>query len=229
MKQYVILSEKSWHQESFDYLKSKFPEYGWTHLKTVEDFTLSKLEKIKPEKIFIPHWSYIIPSEIFLKYECIVFHMTDLPFGRGGSPLQNLIVRGHKETKISALRVQKGLDSGPVYLKKKVELEGTAKEIFIRSARVIEEMIGEIIVKNLKPVPQEGDVTEFKRRKPSQSDIAELDSLEKVYDYIRMLDCEGYPQAFFENENFRFEFSRASFGPNDEILANVKIKRKNKN
>ena len=43
--------------------------------------------------------------------------MTDLPYGRGGSPLQNLIARGFLETKISAILVEKQLDAGPVYLK----------------------------------------------------------------------------------------------------------------
>jgi len=37
---------------------------------------------------------WIILKEIFENYEIILFHMTDLPYGRGGSPLQNLIVRG---------------------------------------------------------------------------------------------------------------------------------------
>ena len=32
-------------------------------------------------------------QEIHENYKCIIFHMTDLPFGRGGSPLQNLISR----------------------------------------------------------------------------------------------------------------------------------------
>lgn len=44
--------------------------------------------------------------------------MTDLPYGRGGSPLQNLIVRNHYKTKISEIRVKKEIDSGPIYLKK---------------------------------------------------------------------------------------------------------------
>ena len=44
--------------------------------------------------------------------------MTDLPYGRGGSPLQNLIVRGHKHTMISAIKCVKELDAGPIYLKK---------------------------------------------------------------------------------------------------------------
>jgi len=38
--------------------------------------------------------------------------MTDLSYGRGGSPLQNLIVRGYKDTMISALWIEKELDSG---------------------------------------------------------------------------------------------------------------------
>ena len=44
--------------------------------------------------------------------------MTDLPFGRGGSPLQNLIVRGYKSTKLTAIKVQSGIDTGDIYLKK---------------------------------------------------------------------------------------------------------------
>jgi len=50
--------------------------------------------------------------------------MTDLPFGRGGSPLQNLIVRGFTHTKLSALRVEKGLDTGDIYLKEDLEQYG---------------------------------------------------------------------------------------------------------
>lgn len=227
MGKYIILSEKSWHKETYVSLKARFTEHEWILINKKDEFSIAKVEEIKPDKIFIPHWSYIISSDIFSNFECIVFHMTDLPFGRGGSPLQNLIVRGFKETKISALKVEEGLDTGPIYLKKQIDLFGTAKEIFLRSTSVIEEMVSEIIAKDLKPVEQEGEVVNFKRRKPAQGNIAELDSLGLIYDYIRMLDCEGYPKAFIENENFRLEFSRASFKSNDEILAEVRIKKKN--
>lgn len=81
-----------------------------------------------------------------------MFHMTDLPYGRGGSPLQNLIVRGHKEIMISALRVEKGLDAGDIYMKKPLSLEGTAEEIFIRANDIIEDMIEELILKNTPPI-----------------------------------------------------------------------------
>lgn len=191
-----------------------------------EDFTVERIGSISPVKIFIPHWSYIIPSAIFERYECIVFHMTDLPYGRGGSPLQNLIVRGLTATKLSALRVEVGLDTGPVYLKMDLSLSGTAEEIFVRVNKLVGKMIVEIIQNNLQPVPQEGDPVVFKRRKPEQSDMSGLEKLEEIFDYIRMLDADGYPHAYIEKGEFRYEFTRASIKADGSIVADVKITKK---
>jgi methionyl-tRNA formyltransferase len=227
VSKYIILSEKSWHKNLFDVLKKEFYNDSWLLIDSKKEFNLVNLNEFKASKIFIPHWSHIIPREIYENYECIVFHMTDLPFGRGGSPLQNLISRGYKTTKISAIRVEQGLDTGDVYLKKTLGLEGTASEIFERSSPVIEEMICEIINKNIEPLSQVGEITEFKRRKPEDSNINELYDLEKVYDYIRMLDCDGYPHAYVETPNLKFEFINANFNENEEIItANVRISKK---
>ncbi len=76
--------------------------------------------------------------------------------------MQNLIVLGHKETKISALRVVKELDAGPIYLKKELSLLGTAEEIFIRANKIIEQMIVSIVSHDLKPKQQEGEIVKFK-------------------------------------------------------------------
>lgn len=222
---FLVLSEKSWHKSLFQNLKALFCEYEWHLITSKDNFDLNTINKLNPIKIFIPHWSYIIPKEIFHEYDCIVFHMTDLPFGRGGSPLQNLIERGATETKISALKVEEGIDTGPIYLKKNLSLEGTATEIFERSSAIIEKMIVEILENDLKPVRQQGKPVIFKRRKPAESNISKLDSLEKVYDYIRMLDCQGYPNAFIETEFLKFEFSEAKNNLN-EISAHVRITKK---
>ena len=189
MENILIVSEKSWNKELVSYLQSTMPQYAFYLISQKEDFTVERIGSISPVKIFIPHWSYIIPSAIFERYECIVFHMTDLPYGRGGSPLQNLIVRGLTATKLSALRVEVGLDTGPVYLKMDLSLSGTAEEIFVRVNKLVGKMIVEIIQNNLQPVPQEGDPVVFKRRKPEQSDMSGLEKLEEIFDYIRMLDA----------------------------------------
>lgn len=82
-----------------------------------QDLTVARLAEIAPRYIFFPHWSYRIPAEIFDAYECVVFHMSDLPYGRGGTPLQNLIVRGFRETQLCALRCEAEIDAGPIYLR----------------------------------------------------------------------------------------------------------------
>ena len=223
---FLLLSEKSWHNDIFHALADSLPG-EWIRINKKEEFTEELLSRVQPDIIFIPHWSYIIPPAIFEKFECIVFHMTDLPFGRGGSPLQNLIVLGYKETVISALKVEEGLDTGDIYLKKKLSLHGTASEIFERSALVVKDMIEEIIQDKLVPTPQKGDPVTFKRRGKQDGDISALDDMKKVYDYIRMLDCEGYPNAFIETPYFRFEFSNALFSDTDKsIIANVRVIKK---
>jgi methionyl-tRNA formyltransferase len=225
MKSYVLLSEKRWHDQLFENLK-KIISANWVRINSKADFTAGYLDAIKPDKIFIPHWSYIIPAAIYEQFECIVFHMTDLPYGRGGSPLQNLIVRGHDKTKISAIRVSRGIDTGPVYLKGDLDLAGTVEEVFIRAAVIIEQMIPKIITDNPDPLEQEGEVVEFRRRKPDEGNIAALTQLNEVYDFIRMLDGEGYPPAFVEIGNFKIEFSRATLKGDQSILADVRITKR---
>jgi methionyl-tRNA formyltransferase len=191
-----------------------------------DDLTHENLSKYSPNYIYFPHWSYIIPKSVFSNYNCILFHMTDLPYGRGGSPLQNLIVRGWSNTKISAIKVEKQIDGGDIYLKCELCLLGRAEEIYIRCAQVVIEMIDEITSKNILPYPQNGEIVEFKRRTPEQSDLSQLNSLNQVYDYIRMLDAPDYPNAFLETDNFKLEFSRATYHADKSIKADVIIKLK---
>ena len=105
-------------------------------------------------------------------------------------------------------------------------MEGSARDIFSRSSEIIFEMIREIISKNPPPVQQKGEPTIFKIRKPEEGNLEHLKSVKNVYNFIRMLDAEGYPNAFLETKEFKFEFSNASLKSNNQILANVRITKK---
>lgn len=218
---YVLATSRPWHEPMAGRLEQKTGQ-PFTLITGKNELTVEHLSSIKPKIVFFPHWSYIIPEEIFENYECVIFHMTDLPFGRGGSPLQNLIARGITETKLSALKCVKELDGGPVYMKRPLSLYGSAEEIYLRAGKLIEEMIVEIIEKNPTPIEQEGEPVLFKRRKKAQSRIQNLENLEILFDHIRMLDADGYPPAFLEYDRFRFEFNRASLKAG-KIIAEVKI------
>ena len=80
MKTYILLTSKSWHNDLFKRLSDDFT-VQWIRITNKEDFTYDKLMEISPDSIFIPHWSDKIPVEIFSNFSCILFHITDLPFG----------------------------------------------------------------------------------------------------------------------------------------------------
>src|SRR3989344_1653814 len=138
----VIATIRPWNIKRF---KGWKPPSGYRKvlIERKEDLTYERLRKLDPAYVFFPHWSWLIPADIFENFNCILFHMTDLPFGRGGSPMQNLIVRGHTTTKICALQVVEKIDAGPVYLKHELDLSGTAREIFDRASKTIGSMIEE--------------------------------------------------------------------------------------
>lgn len=190
-----------------------------------EELNFDDLKAIEPAYIFFPHWSFYIPKKIYDHFKCVVFHMTDLPYGRGGSPLQNLILRGHSETKLSAIEVVKEIDAGRIYMKEKLSLEGTAREIFQRCENLIIKMIKSIGTNNSAPIEQVGQITMFERRKPEQSNVEDIDDLNLLHDYIRMLDADGYPNAFLETETLRFEFTKSEIN-SKEISAHVRIFKK---
>ena len=192
------------------------------YIENKAEVNQENLSRLSPRLIFFPHWSYIIPAEVYDNFTCIIFHMTDVPFGRGGSPLQNLIARGMYETKLSAIKCGKDLDAGDVYMKRPLSLWGTAEEIYLRAAELTKEMMIALIREDITPVPQTGEPVVFRRRKPGDGDVSELDSLAAVFDYIRMLDAETYPAAFLNVGRLHLEFSRASLREN-HILADVKI------
>ncbi len=220
---YVVAGNRPWSRRVFDDVIRAYPG-RWHFIGAPEQLTSDALRALEPRYVFFLHWSWKVPPEIVEAFECVNMHMAAVPYGRGGSPLQHLIAGGHKRTKLSALRMTRELDGGPVYLQEELALEGSAEAIYLRATELAAQMIRRIINDQPTPVPQQGEVVMFKRRSPDQSRLPTLPSPETLYDFIRMLDADGYPRAFIESSGFRFEFSQAVLHP-DRVDAAVTITR----
>lgn len=207
MKDYILCSNRSWVLEAFSNARSGLTG-NWSVCVSPDDL-MAMARRTKPRYIFFPHWSSIVPSTILDAYECVCFHMTDVPYGRGGSPLQNLIARGHKTTMLTALRMTETLDAGPVYFKRPLAFDGSAQEIFRRASDMSIQMMTEIVDREPEPVPQEGEATVFARRKPHQSELPPDLTAETLYDHIRMLDAPDYPHAFLRHGSWLARFTEA--------------------
>lgn len=172
----------------------------------------------------------MIKKKIYNNFECIQFHSSDLPIGRGGSPIQNQILMGIKNTKITAFKVTKKLDGGPIVLKKPFKLRGTAQEIYIDMEKISLKMISKISkMKKLIYKKQKGKVLIFKRRLENQSEIKtnKIISTKKLYDFIRMLDAENYPKAFIKLNRFIGRLSNAKY-KNQKLLATIEFIKNDK-
>lgn len=219
---YLVAAVKPWNLDAFARRTPGLP--GEWHLASEPGaLTAERVRALAPRYVFFPHWSWRVPDEVLAAAECVCFHMTDVPYGRGGSPLQNLIARGHRETRLSALRMVAEFDAGPVYMKRPLSLDGRAQEIFERAAELCFDMMAEIAATEPEPEPQRGTPVVFPRRRPDQSALPADGDLGALHDHIRMLDADTYPAAFLDHGAFRIEFRHAE-AEDGRIEARVTIR-----
>jgi methionyl-tRNA formyltransferase len=220
MINYIVVSSKDWFKE---HPKSEeYEELNFIEISNKEDLNLEYLEKINPRYIFFTHWNWKVSSEIYERFECVLFHTAPLPYGRGGSPIQNLILKGLKNSPVCALKMTDNLDGGPIYDSFEVSLDGTIAEIFSRIATCVEKLILLICQNNPHPIKQNGEVVAFKRLSNSDNELLGNHSFKELYDRIRMVDGLDYPRAFINYGNHKIEFSEACLDGN-LLLAKVKI------
>lgn len=173
------------------------------------------VKKINPENIFFPDWSWMIPSEIVNNYKCICFHESNLPKFRGGSPIQNQIIRGIRKTKSTAFLMNESLDEGDILLQRNLSLDGSINDIFENMIQNDYEMIIKIIQGKYRLKKQKGRPTIFKRRKSEDSELKSLNySKRYIYDFIRMLE-DPYPNAFLRIGKRRIVFKTIEYNGKD--------------
>lgn len=79
----------------------------------------------KPDLIVTCAYGQIIPSEIldYPKFGCINVHASLLPKYRGGAPIHRAIINGEKETGITIMYMDKGMDTGNIISQEKIDIE----------------------------------------------------------------------------------------------------------
>ena len=135
-----------------------------------------------------------------------MLHPSKLPKFRGGSPIQNQIIRGVKSSAVTIFKINEVLDGGDIYFQKKLSLSGSLDEIFNRIISLGTEGSFKILNnRNIKIKKQNHRIATFyRRRKPEESEITLKEiknkSAEYIHNKIRMLD-DPYPNAFIKIKN----------------------------
>lgn len=168
---YLLATQRAWGETVFR--RSVVDPEPWV-LRQADtddpDFGISLADlvaQVRPRYAFFVHWSTLVPKAVLDACECVNFHCTPLPYGRGGHPIENLLLAGRTETVITAHRMVRELDAGPIYSRSgPVSLAGTKPEILDRFIQPVAELIRWIVEREPRPVPQVGEVVRFSRLSP---------------------------------------------------------------
>ena len=93
-------------------------------VKIREPQWLEVLKELNPDVIVVVAFGQIIPKEILElpEYGCINVHASLLPMYRGAAPIQWAVINGDKESGVTTMRMDTGLDTGDMILKEIVPL-----------------------------------------------------------------------------------------------------------
>ena len=128
---------------------------------------VARLREARPDAIAVVAYGRILPPEILAlpRLGCVNVHASLLPRWRGASPIQAAILAGDAETGVVTMRMEEGLDTGPVYLERRVAIgeRETSGELSGR----LQLLGGELLVETLEGLaagrlsarPQPGDPT----------------------------------------------------------------------
>ncbi|HIE33246.1 MAG TPA: methionyl-tRNA formyltransferase [Thermodesulfobacteriaceae bacterium] len=126
---------------------------------------LADLAKLAPDLIVVAAYGKILPKEILdlPRYGCWNIHASLLPKYRGAAPIQWALINGERETGITIMQMDEGLDTGPILLQKSLTIgeDETFGELYQRLAQLGAEALMEALelfkVGQLSPRPQPED------------------------------------------------------------------------
>ena len=199
---------KSWLNPFIDSFKKELESNGhkitWIH---------DSNETPEGDFNFILSHSIIIKKNILLKNKHnLVVHESDLPKGKGWSPLSWQILEGSNLIPICLFEANEELDSGSIYLKWNMKFFGNEllDELHLVQGESTIAMCRKFIEEypNILDlaIPQTGEQTFYKKRTPEDSRLDPNKTIQEQYNLFRIVDNERYP-AFFEIDNFRYKLT----------------------
>ncbi len=123
---------------------------------------INKIRKIEPDLILVVAYGKIIPESILNipKYGCLNIHFSALPKYRGAAPVNWAIVNGEVVTSVCLMKMDKGLDTGPIIgcISEKIEPDDNAVDLFEKltekGLKLLETTLFDYVSGKIKPVPQ---------------------------------------------------------------------------
>ena len=197
-----------------------------------EEF-IEKIKSLNPDVICVVAYGKILPKEILEipKYGCINVHGSLLPKYRGAAPIQWSVLNGDKETGVTTMYMDVGMDTGDMILKEKVEIgeDETTGELWDRLSKIG----GKLLVETLKQIedgtaPREKQGEEFTMAPMLNKEMSKINwgeqTAQNIKNLVRGLNPIMGAYTFLDEK--KIKFWKVDIAKQDEIIAdNIEILR----
>ncbi len=182
-----------------------------------DGIALDIIKSLNADLIIVVAFGKILPKEILesVKYGCINIHASLLPKLRGAAPIQWSIINGEKETGVTSMQMDVGLDTGDMLLKKSVEITDNMNagelhdKLSILGAEVLIETIDELKKGKLEPKKQDDNLSNYA---PMLSkELCPIDfkkSAQEVHNQIRGLSPWPVATTIISGKKFKIHSSQ---------------------
>ena len=181
---------------------------------------VAELAKLKPDLIVVIAYGQILRENILSlpKHFCMNIHASLLPKYRGAAPINWAIINGDKESGVTTMRMDKGLDTGDMLLMKKVAIEknDTAQHLHDKLSEaggaLALETVDQLERGELKFIPQnDGESTYASKLKKEDGCLHWDQEAEAICNRVRGM--EPWPGTFGFLKGKRLRFCQVEIGP----------------
>jgi methionyl-tRNA formyltransferase len=225
-KNIILITNK---EPEFDIKKLKIKKFKIDPNNNILIYKILKNNQV--DIVFFYGWSWLISNKIIDNFLCICLHPSKLPLFRGGSPIQNQILRGVYHSAVTVFRMNKKIDRGPIFMQKKLSLKGNIKKIFLNISKIGTKITFRLLSKfNKKTLiffKQKGKASFYKRRtendnQKNSNDLKKI-TFYQLQDYLRSLK-HPYPGFKVILENKKIDLIKIR-----KIKKNLKVTKLKKN
>ena len=170
---------------------------------------LDILDKLAPDVIAVVAYGKILPKEVLdiPKYGCINVHGSLLPKYRGAAPMQWALIKEEKETGITTMFMDVGMDTGDMLLKEEIEikddynLETLHDKLMVIGAKLLVKTIDGVVSGTITRIPQPKDGTYAPMITRDMTKIDFNKSAREIFNFVRGLS--PFPGTYMELEDGR--------------------------
>ena len=183
------------------------------------DEALDRIRAWNADIAVVVAYGALIPLRVLeaLPYGWLNLHFSDLPFFRGAAPVQWAILSGLSETASSVFQLEEGLDTGPVYSRRKVEIaDQTSGELLDEMARLGAQQVVDVVnaieagqaLAQPQVVPEGVELSYARRLEPSDGAVSFAESAHQTW--LRIRAVIPSPGAYTEFRGQRLKLGKVS-------------------